>query len=152
MSGSSVIIIEPDLTLVLVPDTEVVVVENAAQGPAGPQGVKGDNSIADIAFAFQGNLLDGEALVGYIIAHGMTLDQSTSVAKCVVGPLANKTLQITKNGVPMGSVVFLSGQTTGTVTLTSTNLAAGDVIAFVGPTPADINLASITVTLAGAVP
>jgi hypothetical protein len=138
--------------IVIVPDGTVVVVAPNVAGPSGPQGVKGDNSIADIAFAFQGNLLDAEQLVGYVIAHGMTLTQSTSIAKCAVGPLTTKTLTITKNGVSMGSVVFLAGQTTGTVTLTSTTLVAGDVIAFTGPSPADVNLSSITVTLAGAVP
>ena len=139
--------------IVLVPDTELlVIVESNAVGPAGPQGVKGDNSVADIAFAFQGALLDGENLVGYVIAHAMTLSQADSIAKCVVAPNADVSMTLTKNGASMGTVTFLSGHTTGTVTLTSTSLVIGDVIAFIGPSPSNPTFSSITITLAGSLP
>lgn len=141
-----------DDVIVFLPDNTVVIVEPNAIGPSGPQGVKGDNSIADIAFAFQGNLLDAEALVGYGIAHGMTLSQADSIAKCVVAPNADVVMTITKNGVSMGTVTFLSGHTTGTIVLTNSVLAIGDVVAFTGPSPANLTFASITVTLAGVLP
>lgn len=165
MSGDTVVLIEPDLAVVIVPSTEVIlvvpdaetiIVEPNAPGPSGPQGDKGDNAVADIAFAFQGNLMDGEELVGYAIAHGMTLSSVDSVARCVGAPTGDVVLLISKqNGLvtsSVGNVTFLAGQKTGTVVLTITTLVAGDVVHFEGPDPADPTFTSVTVTLAGTLP
>lgn len=115
----------------------------------GPMGPRGDAAVADIAFSFSGNLLDGERLAGYAIAHAVQLDAASSVARCEVPSAGDVFFQILKNDAQVGRVDFASGTTSGTVSLTDPVLATGDVIAILAPSPADPDLAFVSITLAG---
>ncbi|WP_137803385.1 hypothetical protein [Caulobacter sp. 3R27C2-B] len=92
----------------------------------------------------------GEMLALWCAEQDTTFDVAASRAKAKVAATAATTIAIRKNGSAWGTITWAADATAATVTIASPTVAAGDLIEFVAPTPADATLAHVAITLAGA--
>lgn len=94
-----------------------------------------------------GEPANSEVIGGGIAPYAFTIVQASCVAKSLVAATASTTITLKNNGASIGTVVFEAGQTTGTVTITTAAVAAGDNITATAPASADATLADITILL-----
>jgi len=85
----------------------------------------------------------GEVIGGGIAPYALTLSAQNCACKALTAATAAITLTIRKNGTDIGSIAFAAGGTTGTVSLTTTSVAAGEQITIHNPASADSTLADI---------
>lgn len=101
-----------------------------------------------LGFFFQGKqLVASEVLCGLVSPFATTLVQANCVAKSLVAATASTTFTIKNNGVSIGTVVFAAAASTGTVTITTAAVVAGDFLTLHGPAGADTTLSDVGVTL-----
>jgi hypothetical protein len=74
-----------------------------------------------------------------------------SLAKLDVGPASLLELRVLKNDTDIGVISFASGETDGTITLTTTDFAAGDMLRVYRPEVIDDTAYNLTVTLVGVI-
>lgn len=92
----------------------------------------------------------GETLLVYNAGEALTLAAADSTATAEVAATATAVFSITRNAVEIGTITFLAGATTGTVSLSSTGLSVDDALRIIAPSPADATLSGISITLVGA--
>lgn len=90
-----------------------------------------------------GKPANSEVIGGGIAPYAMTISQANSVCKALVAATGSTTLVIKKNGTQIGTIVFAASATTGTVTITSASVAAGDQVTLHNAATADATLADI---------
>lgn len=127
-------------------------VEEISCTPAGRALIAGADAAAQrtslgikrgLGFHCAGIPAAGEVIGGGIAPYAMTLSAPNCVCKALTAATAAITLTIRKNGTNIGSIAFAAGGTTGTVSLTSTGVAAGEQITIHNATSADSTLADI---------
>lgn len=94
-----------------------------------------------------GKPLDGETVLAGIAPYALTLSGANSSAKAGVVATASTVFTINKNGTQIGTITFAASGDTGTISITSTSVAAGDLITIVGPATADTSLSNIAFLL-----
>jgi hypothetical protein len=90
---------------------------------------------------------NNEVIGGGIAPYSFTIVQANCSAKSLVAATASTTITLKNNGSSIGTVVFGIGSTTGTVTITTAAVTAGDNITAHGPATADATLADITILI-----
>jgi cytoskeletal protein CcmA (bactofilin family) len=105
----------------------------------------------DLALFYPGTPSAGALLAAITIPRNLSL-QGGSV-RVGTAPAANWTATIYHEGMAIGTVSVLAGQTTGTVTLdtTPTSLSAGALLRIVGPSTADSAIRDISISFQGVV-
>lgn len=106
----------------------------------------------DIAGTFSGAPAASDVILRYPLPRAVSLPVGLTSSQGVAGVAAtgSTTFDIRKNGVSVGSMVFVAAATTATFTMVSaTALAAGDVLTVVAPATEDATLADIGLCLAG---
>lgn len=102
----------------------------------------------DISGEFVGTPASGATIMRFVAARAFTFG-GTAYFACVTGPTSQATFTVNVNGVFKGTVNIVTSATSGTGTITSTNIAAGDLITVVATTVA--NVVSPYWTLSGTV-
>ena len=94
-----------------------------------------------------GKPADSEAFAGGVAPSAITLSAANSSAKAGVAATASTVFTVAKNGSSIGTISFNAAATLGTVSLTTTLIAAGDFLTIQGPSTADATLANIAFLL-----
>lgn len=94
---------------------------------------------------------DGEIIEGHVFAQPMSfpLNFAGSRATCRDTATASAVFHILKNGVSVGTLTFAAGAPTGTFSAAAFTVAAGDQLDLQCPSPADVTIRGIKVTLRG---
>ena len=93
----------------------------------------------DLAGEFVGTPADGATIMRFVAVRTFTLsDAVVARFNCTTGPTSTATFTVNVNGTSKGTVTIATSGTSGTGTLTSTSVAAGDVVTVVATTPAAI--------------
>jgi hypothetical protein len=105
----------------------------------------------DLAVFYPGTPSAGALLAAIVLPRNLSL-QGGSV-RVGTAPAANWTATIYHEGMVIGTVSVLAGQTTGTVSLNSspTSLSAGALLRIVAPSTADTAIRDISISLQGVV-
>lgn len=91
----------------------------------------------DLSGEFVGTPVASAVIMRFVAARAFTFG-GTAYFVCVTGPTSQATFTVNVNGVSKGTVNIATSATSGTGTITSTNIAAGDLITVVATTPAAI--------------
>lgn len=91
----------------------------------------------DISGEFVGTPASGATIMRFVAARAFTFG-GTAYFACVTGPTSQATFTVNVNGVSKGTVNIATSATSGTGTITSTNIAAGDLITVVATTVANV--------------
>ena len=91
----------------------------------------------DLSGEFVGTPVASAVIMRFVAARAFTFGGTAQFA-CVTGPTSTATFTVNVNGVSAGTVTIATSATSGTGTITSTPIAAGDLITVVATTPAAI--------------
>ncbi len=72
-----------------------------------------------------------------------------SIAYAETPPLSTYSLNVFKNGSPVGSVIFNAGSNKGYIDISTSQFVAGDVLTIVCPSVTDIQISNINISLVG---
>lgn len=110
-------------------------------------------NIYRIGFFFTTTPAASEILALHVVSDAMTLPANLtgSVGSCGTNPTASFAIDVQRNGTSIGTITIATGGTFAfaTVSGTSKNLAAGDVLKFVAPATPDATCANVAITLKG---
>lgn len=106
------------------------------------------NQVTFFQFVVEGQPADAESIIltQFPVKVGLLASQCTAWA--ATAPTSDAVFNVYIGGVLAGTITFLAGQQTGTVTLTITEIAALTDFEITAPTPQDASLADVTLTLA----
>lgn len=107
----------------------------------------------DNAFFVAGTLSAGAIFGSFITTRAFKLfdDFAGSRGHCASNPTATAVFSVQKNGVSIGTITIATG---GTFTFATTgsgleSFAAGDRLTIIAPSPADVTLATVSISLLG---
>jgi hypothetical protein len=105
----------------------------------------------DLAIFYPGTPSNGALLAAILVPRDLSL-QGGSV-RVGTAPAANWTATIYNGGAAIGTVSVLAGQTTGTISLSSspTSVSAGTLLRVVAPSTADSAIRDISISFQGVV-
>ena len=116
----------------------------------GPQGVS--PGPADFCLWVEGAATNGEVLLGFVIDRTITFPVALagSRAYTLTPATASAVFSVYHNAAVVGTCTFAIGASTGTFAMTTAQtFVAGDRLYIAGPSPADVTLANVSITLAG---
>lgn len=120
--------------------------------PAGA-GTSSGGGIYDLGFGRGDGLIPSGAIIGvFPVVRPIRLPQNlvSSFSIADAGATLAQQITIKKNGSSIGTVNFAIGATIATYTFAAdVDFTNGDIVTWVGPSPADATLAGVTGTLAG---
>lgn len=106
----------------------------------------------DVLIFVPETMLDGEVVHSFLVPRQFTLSTTGHIAKATAASLVNCTFNIKKDNTTIGTIYFASGSVTGTVTINAApanTFAVGTKFQIVAPTPADVSLADVYISLLG---
>jgi hypothetical protein len=120
--------------------TSVRVSNIGVQGPPGPR-------LVEIVYQISGIVPPSRTLTGYLASSDITFIPADAVAIAGTANSVDVSIDIkTLTNTALGSIAFLAGQTTGTVTISGTTLHKNEGLKFVHPASFD-TMADLIVTL-----
>jgi hypothetical protein len=90
----------------------------------------------------------GQQLLRTKFSERLVIAAVSSIGDAGVAATASATFTLQVNGSSIGTIVFGAGQTTATISLTSTEIPSLSVFEVIAPSPADATLADVTISLA----
>jgi len=106
----------------------------------------------DLALYVPGAVQANATLLQLVAPRSLNIPTSGHQVRCAVAPAASWTATIKKNDTQVGTITINSGQTTGSVSLSSAvSLAVGDTLTIVAPSSTDSSLRGLSVVLQGVV-
>jgi len=90
----------------------------------------------------------GQQLLRTKFSERLVIAADSSVGDASVAATASAAFTLQVNGSSIGSITFGAGQTTATISLTSTEIPSLAVFEVIAPDPADATLADVTISLA----
>lgn len=102
----------------------------------------------DIAFSVYEKPANSEVVLRFRASRSYTLagDQTSGQAKSGVAATGSTVFTVAKNGTQIGTVTFTAGNVTGTINVTESVFAVGDLLSVTAPATADATLADTDFT------
>jgi hypothetical protein len=140
----------PEGTSTVVDPSPVVI--QGSVGPAGPRGPAGPQSDQySIAISALGPLGNAEVIARHVFATAVTFpdDLVGSYATADVPSAGTAVLRLTRNGVEVATATFAAGATATFASGGPIEFQPGDVLRVLSPTPPDLTLTDVSLTLLG---
>jgi hypothetical protein len=105
----------------------------------------------DIGTAVIGRPAANAVILRFLTARPFEIraDADVGQAKAAIGATNNTTLTVAKNGVPIGTFIFVSGTNVASADVDTTVFEVGDSLTITMPSAQDPTLSDIQVTLLG---
>lgn len=94
-----------------------------------------------------GKPLASEILAGAVSPYALTLSAANSAARAGIAATAQTIFVVKRGGTQIGTVTFAASATTGTISISSSAVAAGDHLTINAPAVPDATLADIAFLL-----